>query len=74
MPFGLKGAPSTFQAIINEVFFDLIGQGVFIYKHDVLVYTRNHEEHLQLLDKVLQRLEDNRMCPKLAKCKFGADG
>ena len=37
MPFGLKGAPGTFQAIMNDMFFDLIRQGVFIYMDNVLL-------------------------------------
>ena len=38
--------------------------------NDILVYTKTYEERLHLLDKVLHRVEDNKMFPKLAKCKF----
>ena len=70
MPFGLKGAPSTFQAIMNSIFFDLLGQGVLVYMDDVLLYSTTLELHLTLLDKVLQRLLDHKMFPKLSKCNF----
>ena len=70
MPFGLKGAPSTFQAIMNSMFFDLLGNGVLVYMDDVLVYTKTFAEHLQLLDLVLQRLWEHKMCPKFSKCRF----
>lgn len=71
MPFGLKGAPSTFQAIMNEMFFDLLGNGVLVYMDDVLIYSDTFDKHLKLLKQVLQRLLDNKMFPKFSKCRFG---
>ncbi|KAL8270236.1 hypothetical protein Esti_005835 [Eimeria stiedai] len=71
-PFGLKGAPSTFQAIVSSIFFDILGQAVWVYMDDVLMYTATFEEHLRLLDSVLARLLQHKMYPKLAKCKYGA--
>ena len=70
MPFGLKGAPSTFQAIMNHMFFDLIGQGVIVYIDDLLVYAKTMEEHIKILDEVLRRLSVNKMFPKFSKCRF----
>ncbi|KAL8451783.1 hypothetical protein Emed_001774 [Eimeria media] len=72
MPFGLKGALSTFQAIMNSIFFDMLGQGVLIYMDDVLVYAATFDEHLRLLDRVLARLLQHKMYPNLTKCKFAA--
>ncbi|KAL8273874.1 hypothetical protein Esti_002197 [Eimeria stiedai] len=65
MPFGLKGAPSTFQATMDFIFFDTLGQGVLIYMDHVLVYTTT-------FDTVLTRLLQHKMYPNLAKCKFAA--
>ena len=70
MPFGLKGAPGTFQSIMNSIFFDFIGKGVLVYMDDVLVYTKTFDEHMALLEKVLFRLWEHKMYPKLSKCKF----
>ena len=70
MPFGLKGAPGTFQSIMNSIFFDLLGKGVLVYMDDVLIYSPTFEEHINLLEKVLNRLMENKMYPKLSKCKF----
>ncbi|KAL8272526.1 hypothetical protein Esti_003525 [Eimeria stiedai] len=50
MPFDLKGAPSTFRAIMNSIFFDMLGQEVLIYMDDVLFFTDTFEEHLRLLN------------------------
>ncbi|KAL8442273.1 hypothetical protein Emed_007349 [Eimeria media] len=72
MPFGLKGAPSTFQASMNSIFLDMLGQGVLIYMDDVLVYAATLDEHLRLLDRVLARLLQHKMYSKLTKCKFAA--
>lgn len=52
MPFGLATAPSTFQRVMNTIFFDLLDHGVLVYLDDVLVYSRTVAEHVELLDKV----------------------
>ena len=70
MPFGLKGAPGTFQAIMNDMFFDLLGRGVLVYMDDMLVHTNTFERHMELLEIVFQRLLQHKMYPKFSKCKF----
>ena len=52
MPFGLRGAPGTFQAVMNHVFFDYIGKGVMVYMDDLLVYSKDEESHAELLAEV----------------------
>ena len=58
MPFGLCNAPSSFQAMINEVLHDLLDQGVVVYLDDILIYTESMRQHVALVQKVLQRLRD----------------
>ena len=55
MPFGLMNAPSTFQRLISKV---LVGCEPFTaaYIDDVLVFSRDRDEHQQHLTKVLQCL------------------
>ena len=70
MPFGLSIAPSVFQAFINDVLRDLLGQYVIAYLDDILVYSPNFESHVIHVRSVLQRLLDNNLFLKGEKCEF----
>jgi len=70
MPFGLSGAPATFQRAMHDVFRDLLDKGVVIYLDDVLIYSHDEESHLRLLDTVLRRLHEHHFFAKLQKCTF----
>src|SRR5712692_8583844 len=60
MFFGLTNSPATFQAMMNEVFKDLMDTGkVFIYMDDILIATTTMEEHRHLVNLVLECLCDN---------------
>ena len=72
MPFGLTNAPATFQTLMNDMFRDLLDVCVIVYLDDILVYSKNKEEHEQHLRQVLQRLKDNQLYAKLSKCTFFA--
>ena len=70
MPFGLKGAPATFQANINAYLQPLLGQGVIAYLDDVLIYSPDLSSHVQLLQIVLDIFLQHQFYPKFSKCKF----
>ena len=46
MPFGLTGAPSTFMALMNNIFRPLLDKSVVAFLDDVLVYSKSYEEHV----------------------------
>lgn len=69
MPFGLRNAAQTFQRFINEVLGDL--DFVFVYIDDILVGSKNEDEHLTHLEKVFTRLKDFGLNIKIEKCVFG---
>ena len=70
MPFGLTIAPPVFQAFINDVLRDMLGQFVIAYLDDILVYSPSQESHVRYVQAVLQRLLDNNLFLKGEKCEF----
>jgi Reverse transcriptase (RNA-dependent DNA polymerase) len=70
MPFGLANAPSTFQALMNDVFRDYLDKFMLVYLDDVLIFTRSAEEHNEHVELVLKRLRDENLFAKLSKCEF----
>jgi len=70
MYFRLTNSPATFQAIMNDLFRDLINQGdTATFIDDILVATDTEEEHDELVEEVLRRLEENDLFVKPEKCK-----
>ena len=68
MSFGLCNAPSTFQRVISEFFFELLGRGVLVYMDDLLLYYKSIEKHQLLLNKVFTLLEKKKLYVKSEKC------
>lgn len=71
MPFGLTNAPATFQALMNEVFRDKLGEYVLIFFDDILVYSKTEALHLEHLKETLKVLQQHQLFAKMSKCSFG---
>jgi len=57
MFFGMTNSPATFQTIMNNIFWDLIAEGIMVvYLDDILIFTRTEEEHAKAIRQVLQVL------------------
>jgi hypothetical protein len=41
---------------MNNVFMDLLDEGVLVYMDDILIYSKTVEEHKVLLEKVFEKL------------------
>ena len=69
MPFGLMNAPSTFQRLVSRV---LVGCETFTaaYIDDILIFSKDEDEHAQHLRKVLECLARRNLRVKLKKCCF----
>ena len=70
MPFGLKGAPATFQRLMNSVLTGLQGIRCFVYLDDVVVYGNSLEDHNNKLIDVLKRLRQHSLKLHPDKCEF----
>ena len=69
MPFGLKGAPTTFQRLMDVI---LVGMKDFssAYIDDISVFSETWTDHLQHLRQVLETLYKEGLKAKKKKCKF----
>jgi hypothetical protein len=73
MPFGLKGAPSTFQRLMcQEVLPGHLRKFAMVYLDDIIIYSQSHDEHLKHLRLVLERLQIHGLCCAPQKCHLGA--
>ena len=66
MPFGLKNAGQCFQRNVNIVL-DGIPR-IFVYMDDVIIASRNEKEHIEDLQRVLQRLQQFNLLINKDKC------
>lgn len=71
MPFGLRGAPATFQRMMDTI---LRGTESFssVYLDDIVIYSHNWEDHLEHLKEIFQRLKEAKLTVKIKKCVFAA--
>jgi hypothetical protein len=60
MFFGLTNSPTTFQALMNAIFADLIAEGkVAVYLNNILIWSTTLNEHRKIMHKVLRRLKEH---------------
>ena len=71
MFFGLTNSPSTFQTMMNDIFRELIVEGVVVvYLDDILIFTETLEQHREITRRVLKLLKENQLFLKPDKCEF----
>lgn len=71
-PFGLSGAPATFQRYINDLLRDVLDDFASAYADDVIIYTKGtKDEHMEKVRVVLQKLFDGGLHLDPEKSEFG---
>ena len=70
MPFGLQGAPATFQRLMDRVIQGL-GEYSAAYLDDLIVFSHSWTEHLSHLRSVFERLRAAGLTAKAKKCQLG---
>ncbi len=58
MPFGLKGAPLTFQRTMNNISGDMLGNSVYIYLDDIIIASKDTTSHMETLKSVLKWIQE----------------
>jgi hypothetical protein len=71
MPFGLKNAPATFQKLMTRVLEGHLGKFAHMYLDDIIIFSRDHREHLVHLRLILERLQEYGLRCATEKCRFG---
>ena len=70
MAFGLTNAPATFQRLMESCMGELHLKECLIFLDDILIFSKNVEEHIKRLEGVFQRLEKHNLKLKPSKCEF----
>ena len=70
MPFGLHGAPATFQRMMDRLI-DGLRDFSGAYLDDLVIYSTSWQEHLDHLRAIMERLHGAGLTAKPSKFQFG---
>jgi hypothetical protein len=62
--------PAYFMYLMNKVFMEYLDKFVVVFIDDILIFSKNEEDHDKHLRMVLQKLRENQVYAKLKKCEF----
>ncbi|GKB31285.1 putative nucleotidyltransferase, ribonuclease H [Tanacetum coccineum] len=70
MPFGLTNTPAIFMDLMNRVCKPYLDKFMIVFIDDILIYSRNKEEHANHLRIILELLKKEKLYAKFSKCDF----
>ncbi|KAK2436721.1 hypothetical protein QL285_021693 [Trifolium repens] len=70
MPFGVTNAPAIFMDYMNRIFHTFLDKFVVVFIDDILIYSKDEEEHEEHLRLVLQVQRDRKLYANPSKCEF----
>ncbi|GJR73707.1 putative reverse transcriptase domain-containing protein [Tanacetum coccineum] len=73
MSFGLTNAPAVFMDLMNRVCKPYMDKFIIVFIDDILVYSKDEEEHGKHLKIILELLKKERLYAKFSKCDFWLD-
>ena len=73
IPFGLHGAPATFQALINNTLREYLDEFCMAYLDNILIFLDTYKQYIKYVRLVLTKLKEANLPIKLSKCKFYRD-
>lgn len=70
IPFSLQNAPAVFQKMINQVLVDLLGSCFVSYMYEILLFSKDRNQHTTDIKHVLNALASSDLLLKPSKCEL----